>query len=76
MGIDFPIVCENGCAEVLNSRPLYMADRLAEMKNMDFLTLYFTTETKSECEEVIRAYAKGSAPKGEFTRGLYYRGVE
>jgi len=76
MGIVFPIVCESGCAEVLNSRPLYMADRLDEMKNMDFLTLYFTTETKEECAEIIKAYMNGKAPQGEFTRGLYYRGVE
>ena len=76
MGIVFPVVCESGCAEVLNSRPLYMADRLAEIKNMDFITLYFTTESKSECEAVIKAYTEGSPPQGEFTRGLYYRGVE
>jgi len=76
MGIVFPVVCESGCAEVLNSRPLYMADRLGEMKNMDFLTLYFTTETKEECAEVIKAYKDSKAPQGDFTRGLYYRGVE
>ncbi len=76
MGIDFPVVCESGCAEILNSRPLYMADRLSEMKNMDFLTLYFTTETKNECEAVMKAFVEGNPPQGEFTRGLYYRGVE
>ncbi|MEI6578975.1 MAG: DUF3656 domain-containing protein, partial [Eubacteriales bacterium] len=76
MGIDFPVMCSNDCAEVLNSRPLYMADRLAEMENMDFLTLYFTIETKEECAAIIEAYSKGSPPQGEFTRGLYYRGVE
>ncbi len=76
MGIKFPVVCKNGCAEVLNSRPLYMADRLGEMKNIDFMTLYFTTETKQECGEIIKAYQQGKAPQSEFTRGLYYRGVE
>lgn len=76
LGIKFPIVCKNGCAEVLNSRPLYMADRLDEMKHIDFITLYFTTETKEECWEIIKAYNDGQAPQGEFTRGLYYRGVD
>jgi len=76
MGIRFPIVCKNGCAEVLNSRPLYMADRLAEIKNMDFILLYFTLEKSRECADIIREYKKGAAPAGEFTRGLYYRGVE
>lgn len=76
LGIKFPVVCKNGCAEVLNSRPLYMADRLDEMKHIDFITLYFTTETKEECWEIIKAYNDGRAPQGEFTRGLYYRGVD
>ncbi len=76
MGINFPVVCKNACAEVFNSRPLYMADRLDEMKNIDFITLYFTTETKQECGEIIKAYQHGKAPQGEFTRGLYYRGVD
>lgn len=76
LGVVFPVQCQNGCAEILNSRPLYMADRLREMKNMDFLILYFTTETKQECEKIIHAYFDESRPEGEFTRGLYYRGVE
>ncbi len=76
LGIKFPVVCQNGCAEVLNSRPLYMADRLDEMKYIDFITLYFTTETKEKCGEIIKAYNDGQAPQGEFTRGLYYRGVD
>ncbi len=76
MGIDFPVVCVNGCAEVLNSRPLYMADRMNEIKNMDFILLYFTVETKEECGRIIDAYRYGKPPQGEFTRGLYYRGVE
>lgn len=76
MGIKFPVVCKNGCAQVLNSRPLYMADRLREMKNIDFITLYFTTETKEECGEIIKAYQDGKPPQGEYTRGLYYRGVD
>jgi len=41
----------------------------------DFLSLYFTDEAKERCEEIIDCYAKGVAPKGDFTRGLYYRGV-
>ena len=76
MGIDFPVVCANGFAELLNSRPLYMADRLTEMKNMDFILLYFTMETKAECGQIIAAYRGEKPPQGEFTRGLYYRGVE
>lgn len=76
MGVKFPVVCSNGCSEVLNSRPIYLADRLGEIENVDFITLYFTKESKSEVENVIRQYKSGEKPTGEFTRGLYYRGVE
>ncbi len=76
MNISFPLSCSSGCTEVLNSRPIYMADRLGEIRNMDFITLYFTNEDKAECRRIIECYQKGTAPQGEFTRGLYYRGVE
>lgn len=76
MGIRFPVVCNMGTSEVLNSRPIYMGDRLSEIKNMDFITLYFTREKGETVEAVLDAYRKGKGVKGEFTRGLYYRGVE
>jgi len=74
--IVFPIECQSGCAEVLNSRPVYMADKLSGIKNADFLLLYFTTEEKSETERVLNSYRRGLPPKGEFTRGLFYRGAD
>ena len=76
MGIDFPVICSHGCSELLNSRPVYLADRLGEIRNADFILLYFTNETREECERIINAYKKANPPEGEFTRGLYYRGVE
>ncbi len=72
----FPVMCSFGCSEVLNSQPIYMADRLDEIKNVDFLTLYFTKEKKETAEAVLDAYRKGKAVKGDYTRGLYYRGAE
>lgn len=74
--ITFPVDCSSGCSELLNSQPVYMADRLDEIKNTDFILLYFTTETKEEAAEIINAYKDGGKPKGGFTRGLLYRGVE
>lgn len=76
MGIKFPIVCKLGCSELLNSRPIYMGDRMGEIKNMDFITLYFTKEKKETVDAILDAYRKRKGVKGEFTRGLYYRGVE
>ncbi len=73
---EFPVDCISGCSELLNSRPVYTADRLKEIKNVDFILLYFTTETKSEAEKIISAYKTGAKPDFEFTRGLLYRGVE
>lgn len=75
MGIEFPVVCGGGCSTVLNSRPVWLADKKQDIRNVDFELLYFTTESKSECEQVISAYQNGSSPIGEFTRGLYYKGV-
>lgn len=76
MGVKFPVVCSNGCSELLNSRPIYLADRLREIENVDFITLYFTKEDKAEVTKTVGAYLGGEKPVGEFTRGLYYRGVE
>ncbi len=74
-GIRFPVQCYGACSEVLNSVPLYMADRLSEVKNQDFGLLRFTIETKEQAETVLRQYLSGSPAQGEFTRGLYYRGI-
>ncbi len=75
MGVEFPVVCGNGCSTVLNSRPLWLADKMHDIRNVDFALLYFTTESKKECSDVINAYKNASSPLGEFTRGLYYKGV-
>ena len=76
MGMKFPVVCKMGASEILNSQPIYMGDRLDEIKNVDFITFYFTTEKREMCEAVLDAYRKGKGVKGNFTRGLYYREVE
>lgn len=75
-GVKFPVQCYGACSEVLNSVPLYMADRLAEVKNQDFGLLRFTTESKEEAAEIIEAYRSGAPARGGYTRGLYYRGME
>ena len=72
----FPIECHNFCSDLLNSRPVYMADRLDEIKNVDFILLYFTDESADRAAQIINAYKHALKPQGEFTRGLFYRGVE
>lgn len=75
-GIRFPIQCSGGCSEILNSVPLAFSDRLNEVKNQDFGVLHFTVENSVESEEILRFYLSASKPVGDYTRGLYYRGVE
>lgn len=74
-GIVFPVVCSPyPCVELLNSVPLYMADRLNEIKT-DFIHFYFTNESRKEVEEITRLYADKGRADFKYTRGLYYRGV-
>ncbi|HEX3038000.1 MAG TPA: DUF3656 domain-containing protein [Oscillospiraceae bacterium] len=75
-GIHFPIQCVGGCSEILNSVPLAFSDRLNEIKNQDFGVLHFTVENSVESEEILHSYLNASNPVGDYTRGLYYRGVE
>ena len=75
MGVDFPVVCKNGASFVLNSVPLWLADKKNELRNIDFGLLYFTNESKEECGRVIGAYNNNEKAYGEFTRGLYFRKV-
>lgn len=76
MGLKFPVRCGGYYQEILNSKPIYLGDRLDEIKNVDFLTFLFTREKRETVDAVLNAYRKGKGVKGEFTRGLYYRGVE
>ncbi len=71
----FPVVCRNGYSELLNSTPLYLADRIDEIAQLDFILLYFTDESCENCEKIIGEYTFGGTPSGDFTRGLYYKNL-
>lgn len=74
-GISFPVKCRSGFSELFGDRPIWLADRLQEF-NVDAFLLYFTDESKERIESVINSYKNSYAPDTEFTRGMYYRGVE
>lgn len=76
LGVTFPTACEDGCTELLNSAPLYWADRLREVPRCAFWLLHFTVESPDEVAATLRAYRRGGAPREGITRGLYRRGVE
>lgn len=77
-GAEFPVLCkkEEGYFELLNSRVMWLADKL-ERFNLDFVDILLTDETPEEAARVVEAYRRGreSLSVG-FTRGLYFRGVE
>ncbi len=74
-GRSFPVICDENACEIFNSDVLFMADRLTEIKGASFITLKFTNESADEINKIIHAYKSGEKPSGEFTRGLYYRGI-
>ena len=77
-GVAFPVTCEDGpgsCTEVLNSLPLYWADQLDKLPEVDFLLLHFTGESPEEAAELLCRHRGGGPPPDGFTRGLYRRGV-
>ena len=84
MGEKFPVNCENCKNIILNSVPIYLADKGEDLLslNVDALRLKFTTEDKKTTKAVIKAYQDAlmlKTPKGVFskiTRGHFYRGVE
>ena len=69
------IVCHGNYTEILNAQALYLADRLEDLKNISFITLYFTDERPDEIKKIIDEYRFGYSSKDNITRGLYYRGV-
>ena len=77
-GAAFPLLPAFGHrTEVQNSRPLYLADRPDwRQLGLCYARLRFTTESPEDCARLCRAYQKGAPAAGEFTRGLYQRGVE
>ncbi len=75
LGIEFPVRCRLGYSEMLNSVPLWLADRKSELADLDFITLYFTNETGDRVKEVISAYKNDLPPDIKHTRGLYFKGI-
>lgn len=76
LGENFTVRCRLGFSEVFNPRPIELSDKRADLSAFDFVLFYFTDETKGQISKILERYDNFAAPKGDFTRGLYYRGVE
>lgn len=74
-GIRFPVTKNGGAYELLNSRPLYLADHRKELPDGLFRLFWFTDETADDVEETLHRYEIGAVSDTEFTRGLYQKGV-
>lgn len=74
---EFPVLCNGMTTFVLNSKPIYMADKLSDLEKagVEFALIRFTIERGEECNKIISAYKKGLEPFVDFTRGHFYRGV-
>lgn len=71
-GASFALLCrDREYQELLNCVPLYTADK--DEPKLDFKILYFTTESKSECERIAQMAKRGETPDFERTCGLYMR---
>ena len=57
-GIEFPIRCRMGYSELLNSVPLWLADKQNLFSAVDFQILYFTNESSAEVCKIISDYKK------------------
>lgn len=78
-GKKFALLPAFGCRnELLNSQPLYIADKIGECKQVGakYAMLRFTIEDKQKCAEICSLAQNNQSINSEFTRGLYYRGVE
>ncbi len=82
----FPVKCNENCTcELLNSKPIFMADKLENMNKLKIsaIRLIFTVENSAECGKIIEEYKMAmlgekvkSPDENTFTRGHFFRGVE
>ncbi|MBQ3068522.1 MAG: U32 family peptidase [Clostridia bacterium] len=85
MGARFPLQCEGGCADLLNSVPLYLGDRVDRLPPLAFWWLYMTDESPTQITRLTEAFdrARHGQPvpaadllAGGFTRGRLEKGVD
>ncbi len=76
----FPVVCrqigETRGVELLNSVPLSLLGKEEELFAADFGIFRFTVENSVECGRLLERFFRGETADGDYTRGLFYRGVE
>ncbi len=75
LGTQFRVRCRLGYSELLNSVPLWLADKQSDLKGIDFQILCFTDETREEAAKIIAAYKNSKEADCKYTRGLFFKGT-
>lgn len=74
IGKQFTVLCENRQFSVLhNCVPLYAEP--SAVPDADFYSFFFTTESKEECEQIVRCFKEGKSISGPKTLGLYNKSL-
>lgn len=78
-GAGFNVVADktNCTNTIFNSAPLYMGDRMSDLRHsgITYASLFFTFESEEEVDAIFDLYIKGKPFNKPFTRGHFYRGV-
>ena len=75
----FPILSVFGCRnEILNGKTLFLSDKPEYRRcGLTYARLRFTTEDADTCAEVLKRHlCMNDYVPEDYTRGLFYRGVE
>lgn len=74
MGVEFFVEKQPEVSVLYNSVPLTLADRKNQLQGLDFITFYFTRESKEQCQQIASDFLAGKTPE-QFTRGSYFSRV-
>ncbi len=68
----FPLICsDRGYSTMLNSVPLYIADK--QLPPVDYYAVYLTNESRGEAADLIRSVLEKAPCSGPHTTGLAFR---
>lgn len=74
-GSRFDVFCQKDHVEILNSVPLYLADK-SDAFQVDFFELLFTRESAQKTTQILTQAKKKLPWQGSLTRGTYFRTIE
>ena len=70
----FPVRCGLGVRTIYNPVPIYMGDKPGAL-TVDYGVAYFTLESREEAAKILEMIRTHAPFKGDFTRGLYFKGT-